>query len=58
MAEGDEMDTVKTVGNGIIGVSVWYVQLPILLQMAVSTATFIYIIIKTMQEFHNYKNRK
>lgn len=52
------MDTVKTVGNGIIGVSVWYVQLPILLQMAVSTATFIYIIIKTMQEFHNYKNRK
>ena len=58
MAEGDEMDTVKTVGNGIIGVSVWYVQLPILLQMAVSTATFIFIIIKIMQEFHNYKNRK
>ena len=58
MAEGDEMDTVKTIGNGIIGVSVWYVQLPILLQMAVSTATFIYIIIKIMQEFHNYKNRK
>ena len=52
------MDTVKTVGNGILGVSIWYVQLPIVLQMAVSTATFIYIIIKIMQEFHNYKNRK
>jgi hypothetical protein len=58
MAEGDKMDTVKTVGNGILGVSIWYVQLPIVLQMAVSTATFIYIIIKIMQEFHNYKNRK
>ena len=39
-------DTLKAVGNGTIGVSVWWVNLPMIIQMMVSVATLVYIIIK------------
>ena len=39
-------DTLKAVGNGTIGVSVWWVNLPMQIQMMVSVAPLVYIIIK------------
>ena len=44
------IDTTKAVANGIVGVSVWWVNLPMTLQMAVSLATLIYLIIKIKNE--------
>ena len=43
-------DTLKAVGNGTIGVSVWWVNLPMIIQTMVSVATLIYIIIKITKE--------
>mgnify|MGYP003139332278 CR=1 FL=1 len=44
------VDTTKAVANGIIGVGVWWVNLPMILQMAVSLATLVYLIIKIKKE--------
>ena len=44
------VDSLKTIGNGAIGVGVWWVNLPVMLQMSVSVATLIYIIIKISKE--------
>lgn len=44
------VDSLKTIGNGAIGVGVWWVNLPVMLQMCVSVATLIYIIIKISKE--------
>lgn len=43
-------DTLKAVGNGTIGVSIWWVNLPMIVQMMVSIATLVYIIIKIIKE--------
>ena len=43
-------DTLKAVVNGTIGVSVWWVNLPMIIQTMVSVATLIYIIIKITKE--------
>tara|TARA_Y100000114_G_C11491964_1_gene200293 strand:+ start:58 stop:210 length:153 start_codon:yes stop_codon:yes gene_type:complete len=43
-------DTLKAVGNGTIGVSVWWINLPMIIQTMVSVATLIYIIIKITKE--------
>ena len=43
-------DPLKAVGNGTIGVSVWWVNLPMIIQTMVSVATLIYIIIKITKE--------
>ena len=44
------VDTTKTVANGIVGVGVWGVNLPMTLQMAVSLATLVYLVIKINNE--------
>jgi|TARA_R100000234_G_scaffold75636_1_gene46908 hypothetical protein len=44
------VDSVKTVGNGVLGVGVWWLNLPMVLQMLVSVATLVYIIIKIKKE--------
>tara|TARA_R110002020_G_scaffold175921_2_gene367915 strand:+ start:1358 stop:1510 length:153 start_codon:yes stop_codon:yes gene_type:complete len=50
------MDTVKTLSAGVGGVSIWWIDLihP-MLQLAVSMATLVYIIIKTKNEFSKEK---
>tara|TARA_Y100001938_G_scaffold49308_1_gene68665 strand:- start:10595 stop:10744 length:150 start_codon:yes stop_codon:yes gene_type:complete len=44
------IDTTKTVANGIVGVGVWWINLPMTLQMAVSLATLVYLVIKINNE--------
>ena len=44
------VDSTKVVVNGVLGVGVWWVNLPMVLQMAVSLATLIYLIIKIKKE--------
>jgi hypothetical protein len=44
------IDSTKAVVNGVVGVGVWWVNLPMLLQMAVSIATLVYLIVKTNNE--------
>ena len=44
------IDSLKTIGNGAIGVGVWWVNLPMILQMCVSIATLVYIIIRIKKE--------
>ena len=44
------VDTTKTVANGIVGVGVWWVNLRMTLQMAVSLATLVYLVIKINNE--------
>jgi len=44
------IDSTKAIANGIVGVGVWWVNLPMLLQMGVSFATLIYLIIKINNE--------
>jgi hypothetical protein len=46
------LDSLKTIGNGAIGVGVWWLNLPIMLQMCVSIATLVYIIIKIRKELN------
>tara|TARA_R110000744_G_scaffold133783_1_gene242342 strand:- start:4147 stop:4296 length:150 start_codon:yes stop_codon:yes gene_type:complete len=47
------IDSLKTIGNGAIGVGVWWVNLPMMLQMCVSIATLVYIIIRIKKELKN-----
>ena len=47
------IDTLKTVGNGVLGVGVWWFNLPMILQMCVSVATLVYIILKIKNEIQN-----
>ena len=44
------VDSTKVIINGALGVWVWWVNLPMVLQMAVSLATLIYLIIKIKNE--------
>jgi len=44
------LDSTKAIMNGVVGVGVWWVNLPMVLQMAVSLATLIYLIIKIKNE--------
>ena len=44
------VDSTKAVLNGVVGVGVWWVNLPMMLQMAVSVATLVYLIIKIRNE--------
>ena len=44
------VDSTKVVVNGVLGVGVWWENLPMVLQMAVSLATLIYLIIKIKNE--------
>tara|TARA_Y100000361_G_C11090364_1_gene306097 strand:- start:707 stop:856 length:150 start_codon:yes stop_codon:yes gene_type:complete len=44
------LDSTKVVLNGSLGVGVWWVNLPMVLQMAVSIATLVYLIIKIKKE--------
>jgi|TARA_R100000750_G_C2268327_1_gene66468 hypothetical protein len=47
------LDSLKTIGNGAIGVGVWWLNLPILLQMCVSLATLVYIVLKIKKELNS-----
>jgi len=47
------IDSLKTIGNGVVGVGVWWLNLPMILQMFVSVATLIYIIIKIKKELQS-----
>jgi len=44
---------LKTIGNGVVGVGIWWVNLPMILQMLVSLATLVYIIIKIKKELQD-----
>ena len=44
------VDSTKAVLNGVVGVGVWWVNQPMMLQMAVSVATLVYLIIKIKNE--------
>ena len=50
------IDSTKAVVNGAIGVGVWWVNLPMALQMAVSMATLVYLIIKIIKELKEKNN--
>jgi|TARA_R110000824_G_scaffold57234_1_gene155893 hypothetical protein len=47
------IDSLKTIGNGAIGVGVWWINLPMMLQMCVSIATLVYIVIRIKKELKN-----
>ena len=47
------IDSLKTIGNATIGVGVWWVNLPMILQMMVSVLTIAYIAIKIKKELKN-----
>ena len=47
------IDSTKAVFNGVLGVGVWWLNLPMILQMLVSVCTIIYIIIKIKKEIKN-----
>ena len=47
------IDSTKAVLNGAVGVGVWWTNLPMMLQMAVSVATLVYLIIKIMKEIRS-----
>jgi len=47
------IDSLKTIGNGVVGVGIWWVNLPMILQMLVSLATLVYIIIKIKKELQD-----
>ena len=44
------IDSVKTIANGVVGVGVWWLNLPMILQMCVSVATLVYILVKIRNE--------
>jgi hypothetical protein len=44
------IDSTKVILNGSLGVGVWWVNLPMILQVAVSIATLIYLVIKIKKE--------
>ena len=47
------IDSLKTLGNATVGVGVWWVNLPMILQMMVSVLTIAYIAIKINKELKN-----
>jgi len=47
------IDSTKAVLNGAVGVGVWWTNLPMILQMAVSVATLVYLIIKIKNEIRS-----
>ena len=47
------IDSLKTLGNATVGVGVWWVNLPMILQMMVSVLTITYIAIKIKKELRN-----
>jgi len=47
------IDSLKTLGNATVGVGVWWVNLPMILQMMVSVLTIAYIAIKISKELKN-----
>ena len=47
------IDSLKTLGNATVGVGVWWVNLPMILQMMVSVLTIAYIGIKISKELKN-----
>tara|TARA_R100001460_G_scaffold84426_2_gene125724 strand:+ start:127 stop:276 length:150 start_codon:yes stop_codon:yes gene_type:complete len=47
------IDSLKTLGNATVGVGVWWVNLPMILQMMVSLLTIVYIGIKISKELKN-----
>jgi hypothetical protein len=47
------IDSTKAVLNGAVGVGVWWTNLPMLLQMAVSIATLVYLIVKINKEIRS-----
>jgi len=47
------IDSLKTLGNATVGVGVWWVNLPMILQMMVSVLTIAYIAIKIKKELKN-----
>lgn len=44
------IDSTKAIVNGAVGVGVWWVNIPMILQVAVSITTLIYLIIKITKE--------
>lgn len=44
------IDSTKVILNGSLGVGVWWVNVPMILQVAVSIATLVYLIIKIKKE--------
>ena len=44
------IDSLKTISNGVVGVGVWWLNLPMVLQMCVSVATLVYILVKIRNE--------
>ena len=47
------IDSLKTISNGVVGVGVWWLNLPMVLQMWESVATLIYIIVKIRNELQS-----
>ncbi len=47
------IDSTKAVLNGAVGVGVWWTDLLMMLQMAVSVATLVYLIIKIINEIRS-----
>ena len=47
------IDSLKTISNGVVGVGVRWLNLPMVLQMCVSVATLIYIIVKIRNELQS-----
>ena len=47
------IDSLKTIGIGVVGGGVWWLNLPMILQMLVSLATLVYIIIKIKKELQS-----
>ena len=47
------IDSLKTISNGVVGVGVWWLNLPMVLQMCVSVATLIYIIVKIRNQLQS-----
>ena len=47
------IDSLKTISNGVVGVGDWWLYLPLVLQMCVSVATLVYIIIKIRKELQS-----
>ena len=47
------IDSLKTISNGVVGVGVCWLNLPMVLQMCVSVATLIYIIVKIRNELQS-----
>ena len=47
------IDSLKTISNGVVGVGGWWLNLPMVLEMCVSVATLINIIVKIRTELQS-----